>query len=467
MPQVSSQGSPRASNKTLSYFLQGLPLFLLLGWVTKAFLPDLRPKAALMARDLELRLEIVSSSAALWKQLLLPVFTAVCLVWMIRSRKHFNSYLSVLLPVMLFGAFLLMSFVWSDHPSDTMRRAVRQVFLFTSVAGVVIIGRQNERFVNYLQFFSLCLLIFESLFLLVPSISFDVYGNFTGLHPAKNEFGGVAGAFALISICIYRHYTETPSEKRVALWCSLGWCFLLIVSGSKTPIGFVVIMAPLILMSKHMLRYLSISVIVIWLIILVVFPMLLVGIGESPFDFYRSILPEEALTGRTGIWFHLISDIRKDWMFGTGYGAYWGVGDVPEALDIKWSYYQLLHTAHSGFVDLVLELGVIPTVIWLIVLWIFLNITKNSADPLSATVIAFGMLHNCMETSFAHGIHFVWVLMLIGIMNILYSHARKPNFQTRFGESGAIPVVPPVNTTHTNPGANTGAFQGSGVTRNR
>ncbi len=427
-----TNGPMRISTDKLGRILQGLPLFLLLAWCAKVFSPDLRTKSGLMARDLELRLEIVSSGAALWKQLLLPMFTAVCLLYVIRSRHLLRSYIGVLTPVMLLGTFLIVSFFWSDSAEDTMRRAVRQVFLFAAVAGAVVIGRFQNRFITYIQAFSIFLLVFEALFLFAPWISFDPYGNFTGLHPAKNEFGGIAGAFLLISICILRYYAETPAEKKTAIFSVLGWGLMLLVSGSKTPMGFVAFLVPFLLISHHFLRQISIGVIVVWLMIIVFIPMALIGIGEAPIDFYRSILPEEALTGRTGIWYHLLADLKKNWMFGTAYGAYWGVGDVPEALDIKWSYYQLLHTAHSGFVDLCMELGVIPTVFWLCLFWVFLVVTRNSSDPVSSTMIAYGMLHNCLETSFLHGLHFVWVIMIVAIMNILYTHAQKPNLDSVF-----------------------------------
>ena len=422
----------RFSFDLLRRIMQGLPLFLLLGWTTKAFTPDLRSKAGLTARDLDLRLEIVSSGAALWKQLLLPIFTVACIFFIMRSRNLLRAYMSVLFPVMLLGAFLVLSYFWSDAPSDTMRRAVRQIFLFTSVAGAVVIGRSQNRFVSYLQFFSVFLLIYEAVFLLVPWISFDVFNKFTGLHQSKNEFGGIAGAFLLISVCVYRHYAETQRERRNALLCAGGWLVLLILSGSKTPLGFVVLLVPLLIYSQHLVRSVSISVILMWLMIIVFIPMALIGVGEAPIDFYRSILPEDALTGRTGIWYHLLADLKKNWMFGTSYGAYWGVGDVPDALDIKWSYYRFLHTAHSGFVDLCMELGVIPTVMWLLAFLSFLVVTRNSTDPISSVLIAYGMLHNCLETSFLHGLHFVWVIMVIAIMNILYTQARKPNLDANF-----------------------------------
>jgi len=250
--------------------VERLPLLILVAWTTKAFSPDLSTKSALTARDLDFRLELVSSGAALWKQLLLPLFTAACILFVIRWRHLFRAYISVLFPIGLLGAFLLASIFWSDHPDDTARRAIRQIFLFTSVAGAVVIGRSKNRFVTYFQTTSLILLVYESLFLLVPWISFDVFGKFTGIHATKNELGGIAVA--------------------------------------------------------------------LWLMIIVVIPMALLGFGEAPIDFYRSILPEEALTGRTGIWYHLLADLKKNWMFGTAYGAYWGVGDIPEALDIKYSW---------------------------------------------------------------------------------------------------------------------------------
>lgn len=407
-------------------------MFLLLAWTTKALTPDLSPKFSLMARDLDMRLELVSSGAALWKQMLLPFFTAGCLLFVIRSRELLRAYINILIPIGFFAAFLLVSYFWSDHPSDTLRRAIRQVLLFTSVAGAVVIARSQNRFVSYLQFFSVVLLVYEALFLLVPWISFDVYGKFTGLHPSKNEFGGIAGAFVLISLATYRFYAETAKEKRLALFCTIGWGILLIISGSKTPMGFVVLLGPLIFFSYQLLRQVSLAVVFMWLMIIVFIPMFIFGFGENPIDYYRSILPEEALTGRTGIWFHLLADLKKSWMFGTGYGAYWGVGTVPEALDIKYSYYQLLHTAHSGFVDLCMEMGVVPTVFWLIMLMVFLIVTRNASDPMSLALVAYALLHNCLETSFVHGIHFVWVIMVMAMMNILYTQVQKPNLDSAF-----------------------------------
>jgi O-antigen ligase len=410
----------------------GLPLLLLVAWSIKAFSPDLSSKSALTARDLDLRLEIVSSGAALWQQLLLPLFTAACILYVMRLRHLFRAYISVLFPIALLGCFLVASVLWSDHPDDTARRAIRQIFLFTSVVGAVVIGRSKNLFVTYLQTTSLLLLLYESLFLLMPWISFDVFGKFTGIHSTKNELGGIAGAFFLIGLATHRYYAETLKEKRWAMATILGWAFLLILSASKTPMGLVVLVGGCLMLSQHYVRMISIGVIVFWLMIIVFIPLALLGFGEAPIDFYRSILPEDALTGRTGIWYHLLADLKKNWMFGTAYGAYWGVGDIPEALDIKWSYYQFLHTAHSGFVDLCMELGVIPTVIWLLIFWAFLVATKDSSDPISQALIAYGMLHNCLETSFLHGVHFVWVMMLISIANILYSHARKPGFDARF-----------------------------------
>jgi len=314
-------GPLRVSTKKLGVFLQGLPVFLMLAWVTKAFSPDFRAKSALLSRDLELRLEIVSSSQALWKQLLLPMFTMVCLLWIIRSRKVLTSYLIVLSPMLLFGIYLVLTAFGSEHPDDTARRAIRQILLFTSVAGAVIVGRSQGKFVAYLQAFSLTLLVYEALFLLLPGISFDIFGNFTGLHPAKNEFGGIAGAFLLIAVCVYKYYAESVVEKRVALAAVLGWALLLILSGSKTPMGFVVLLAPLALVSKHLLRYASVAVIVLWMLILVIIPMFLIGVGEAPIEFYRSLLPEDALTGRTGIWYHLrLRRLLGRWRYTRGIG---------------------------------------------------------------------------------------------------------------------------------------------------
>ena len=81
--------------------------------------------------------------------------------------------------------------ILANHPDDTARRAIRQIFLFTSVVGAVVIGRSKNLFVTYLQTTSLLLLIYESLFFLMPWISFDVYGNFTGAEDADLAHEGL------------------------------------------------------------------------------------------------------------------------------------------------------------------------------------------------------------------------------------------------------------------------------------
>lgn len=410
---------------TLSGMLKGIPIILLVVWVAQIFSPDLDAKAGLMARDLELRLEIVSSGASFVQQLMLPLFLMCCLLFIVQSRAMLTRFMLILAPLLILGVFLLVSYFWSDSPGDTLRRAARQVFLFGAVAGAVVISRSDGRFVSYLQVTSLIVLLVEASFLLLPGISWDPHGNFTGIHSSKNEFGGVAGTFLLMSICILRYYAESPVEKRMAIVAIVGWILLLILSGSKTPIGLVVFLLPFLLIHHKYLRIVSLGVVALWLAILVFIPMALIGVGEAPIDFYRSLLPEEALTGRTGIWYHLLFDLKKSWMFGTGYGAYWGVGSVPAALDIKWSYYQLLHTGHSGFVDLCMEIGVIPTALLLVVLGAFIVVTRESTDAISATLLTFALLHNCLETSFLHGMHFVWVIMLIAIFNILCTSSQK------------------------------------------
>jgi O-antigen ligase len=416
---------------TVSGLLKGIPIVLLIIWVAKVFNPDLNRKAGLMARDLEVTLEIVSSGASLTQQLMLPLFLMCCLLFIVQSRTMVTRFMLVVAPMILLGVFLLATLLWSESPADTLRRAARQIFLFGAVAAAVVISRSDGRFVSYLQVSSIIVLLVEASFLLMPSISIDPYGNFTGIHTSKNEFGGIAGTFLLMSICILRYYAETPVEKRLAMATIFGWIVLLVLSGSKTPIGLVVFLLPFLLIHHKYLRLVSLGVIVAWLCILVFIPMALIGFGEAPIDFYRSILPEEMLTGRTGIWYHLLFDLKKSWMFGTGYGAYWGVGKVPEALDIQWSYYQLLNTGHSGFVDLCMEIGVIPTTALLVILGAFIVLARESTDAISGTLLTFALLHNCLETSFLHGMHFVWVIMLIALFNILCTSSQKFGIVTR------------------------------------
>ncbi|MGH6992379.1 MAG: O-antigen ligase family protein, partial [Caulobacteraceae bacterium] len=81
-----------------------------------------------------------------------------------------------------------------------------------------------------------------------------------------------------------------------------------------------------------------------------------------PDHFYRAIGKDPTLTGRTDIWVIVGHWIAKAPWLGYGYGGFWS-RTSPPAQYIRDELGWLVPNAHNGWLDLLLQLGIVGTII--------------------------------------------------------------------------------------------------------
>ena len=122
-------------------------------------------------------------------------------------------------------------------------------------------------------------------------------------------------------------------------------------------------------------------------------PLLLHLLGRDP-----------TFTGRTQVWAMVLTAIRKHPYLGYGYDSFW-TGLKGESLDILLGTGWLVPTAHDGYLDLGLSLGLLGLCVFAFVLaqsfWRAINYIREEPGGLAfwpVTFLTFFALHNITES---------------------------------------------------------------------
>ena len=141
-----------------------------------------------------------------------------------------------------------------------------------------------------------------------------------------------------------------------------------------------------------------------------------------------SLSRDSTFTGRTELWTVLLEKARVHPWLGYGYGAFWrgatGMsGEVQEALH---GWYPI--HAHNGFLDIVLELGILGLIIFVLPLgiygyrvfaWAIVQRSPLSLWPL--VYLLFFILSNLAESALVRQNSIYWALYIATVMTLQIS----------------------------------------------
>lgn len=393
-------------SKLFLWFQQyGLLIVLLNCW--GLLLPDLSPKTALTDLDLEATSASRSGSNT-FKQLswLLPLFLYILCVLrdgvVLRIPQYrlvlFFGFLSILTTCFL-------SILWSDFPALTFKRVVFQVVFISSIIFGVFYSIKHDTLVS-------CINILFYVALLVCAITII---NGSGIQGkalfawanSKNNFG--AYILSLIALfCLVRYYYD---DQLAWYWFKVGILFLLLIaSASKTSIAIAIL-----LLVSSFIPYLVSKILFSFIMISLPFVFLFVPLISSWLGNYWDVsylMEPETLTGRGIIWdslYYGVSDYGS-FLSGHGYGAYFGTGVIPYALDDTWSYIRFLNSAHNGYLELLLQLG---SILSLFVMFIIYKLVCYTENPICFLVASIILIHNITESSVIRDQHVIWSLLVL------------------------------------------------------
>lgn len=379
-------------------------------------------------------------------------------MWMVGVFRKPSKLLVVPISILAAVAWCWISVSWSLAPAISARR----VMLTTMIIWLVFLTVEEcgyDRTVKALMIALFALLVLNYAAVIISphtaihqaaeTEDVGLIGDWRGVLPQKN-FTGEFCAFTILFFAFFqrrpsRKNADTPQKKwptdrivnygmRAAVIAASG--FFLIMSESKTSIG----MAAMALAGGaiYLLLPAKTRMIVVPFAVLAATGAMLYWAGtwiEAVGPFHNPT----GFTGRVQIWPHLVAYIQDHPLTGTGYGAFWNIGDESPIYAYSKNWVATVSSGHNGYLEIASQVGIpglILTVIAAFVMPLYKLLSSTSIAPwrgaLLISMIIFCAGHNMTESGLMDRDVIVWVFLLITIALIdIASGTKKPESASR------------------------------------
>lgn len=290
---------------------------------------------------------------------LLILFGTIVFGW--KHRNSLRALSSGVLPYFLFVVFCATSVVWSDFPDVTLRRTITLAvgFCFGFYAAAAV---EPRRFIELLARATLIAAVASlALYFALPELGRDstiVGAPMRGVFAQKNGLGNSL----LPGLACYLYFWQGKLRTLRAIAIPLAAIIACIVmADSATALSLAILLIALALFLR-LLKTRGMSFVAIALLVVVVGGLVLFFI-TSPAAFFAAVGRDTTLTGRVQLWNITNYYISQSPLLGYGYGAFWVLGSARMQYIIGYVGWAVPN-AHNGFLDMMLQVGLIGSALF-------------------------------------------------------------------------------------------------------
>ncbi|WP_169712132.1 O-antigen ligase family protein [Paracoccus contaminans] len=263
---------------------------------------------------------------------------------------------------MLMGLWCLISFIWSDYPSLSLRYGIQ--LCLTVVIGSAIISRLTPTAFVKILFVTSSLEGIASL--LSGRTRADGMG-YLGIYASKNALASAMAMLIIVAIAVLidRHL---PRRWRLPALFSLLLGSMLMVMGKSagalvSTFGLVLFLG-LILLLQRLAPYVRLIAITLMLVLAVFVGLVISSMSAELAQGFLELTGKDiTLTGRTDLWAVALEQIARHPLLGVGFQAFWVHGQ-PMAEQL-WAQFGINSRAgfhfHNTLLSNTVEIGVIGT----------------------------------------------------------------------------------------------------------
>lgn len=323
-------------------------------------------------------------------------------------------------PIWLVVGWCCLSVLWSDYPGITLRRSALLLML-TAISLAIVTGiGPTRRLLAIMVAVALGVILANlAATVLAPGYAFDVNG-IRGIHSSKNSAGFVTLIATLIGVGWVVGAQKTRDFAVGGVTVLLG-LFFLAITQSKTSLGLAVLgvaMGLPMLVAWRASAALGFALLAAVLVAGVggVFAAAAAGWGQA--EVFDLLVGDPTFTGRTEIWAFAVDEAAFAPLLGVGYGAFWDVGALndpvlraPMGSWLSQVEVGIINQAHSGYLDLWLQLGLPMAAVAVLAVALglikaFVLATDGTTDPVkrglfvtACLTLGVFLIHNLMESS--------------------------------------------------------------------
>jgi exopolysaccharide production protein ExoQ len=308
-----------------------------------------------------------SAGGALLDRLIKLLIVTACMMFVFQRHQSVRRMSMQMKLITSFPILALLLYPVSQQPTRTISSGA------LLLAGVLLLYYIMSRYsldqvLELLLVLGTVTIVASIMFALaLPQYGLDQMGEHSeawkGIFSAKNYLGNMALFFLTVAVS-YRGRTPFLRSLRLSqvMFCLVAIAF----SRAATAWLLTAIYIVLLTVMKALHGFRKKDYLVVCLLLLVLFSAVAGSIVVWP-DFLITLLGKDlTLTGRTGIWSAVIDSIAKRPLLGYGYQAFW-LGLEGESYRVILAVSWVLAQAQNGFLDVMLEMGMLGLVIVLLV----------------------------------------------------------------------------------------------------
>lgn len=315
--------------------------------------------------------------------------------------------------------FILFFFIWAGitvliaiNPFVAFKRYFQ--YILTSLVFIsFFLNFSNEKLLlNLLKYlFSTYLIITFMICVLIPDAKDPTFNTWRGLHATKNNLGQYA---AILIIFFSYQYINSISwlNKLYNIFFLLLSFILLLGSFSMTNIVLIVVFVIFLLLLnlKKVFNILGIGynfIILLISVYTIIISSTLILFPEISIIFFDITGKDPTLTGRTDIWLLLLTQNSNNLITGVGFQSFW----IPEKLSklILFQYW-LPNQSHNGYLDIILEIGIVGLIVFLLMIYSFIKNAKTNNNYIWIIIVFYTLLLNLSESTLIRPHHFTNVM---------------------------------------------------------
>lgn len=350
----------------------------------------------------------------------LGVLGVICWMWRpARLRTNVHGWLPVL--IFLFVAFASLSIFWAMEQEIVIRRAA--ILALTCLGAFGLVHRFSNRDLVMFCFAAGALLGIISV---GAEIATGVFKPWTAEYRLygimhANTLGTLMAMFTMAAIALRR--TSERHRTWYLLWIIVGIALMILTKSRTALLGLVAALwVWAVFGSGNRKRFFALLVLSVALIV----PAVLLLFGETIGLYVKQTVllgresdSPESLTGRIPLWNFLIDrylDARP--LFGYGFQGFWTPGHV---LRVSASQDWLIMHGHSGYLDLLLDLGYVGLALMLAILvagarraYVYYRDTLDTSWLFMLSLIAMALVMSLLDTHLLTNSlrSFIWCLAL-------------------------------------------------------
>lgn len=291
---------------------------------------------------------------------------AVAVAVLLFRRKKTSAYIALIVPVIVYFLYCLISVAWSPIPGPAFKRWIKAVgdvvmvlVIATDAHPIAALRRLYSRVGFVLLPFSVALIRYTDL---GRGYTPDGAPMNTGVTLNKNSLGCVAFVIALGALWNVRsllvHKDEPNRSRRLVAQATLlafGLAILQMAHSSTSIACFILGSGLMLATNLRAIKVRPARAQLLFLLLLLAGGLTFLAGGEA--SVAHALGRQENLSGRTEIW-DAIFAVPVNPVIGAGFESFWNAnaGKVAEHLQGWWEIGNLV-SAHNGYIEIYLDLG--------------------------------------------------------------------------------------------------------------